>query len=645
MRSIHDELAESVLPSAQDVWTKTFFQAIQPEHVKITPSEWADEHRVLSSKASSEPGRWRTSRTPYVKEPLDSLGPQCKATTIVLMWASQVAKTETGLNWIGYVMDVAPGPMLMVQPNEAMIKKVVRQRLDPAINETPRLREKVSENKGRDSSNNLFTKDFPGGQLIMAGANAPAGLASMPIRYLFGDEIDRWPGDVGGEGDPVELAEARTRTFPNAKRFYTSTPTEKGHSRIETAFEESDQRHYYVPCPHCAHMQTLRFGNLHWDIDDRAMLIEGSVYYQCEGCGTLLRNHEKQKMLAAGEWRPHRPDVKDTRGYFLNSLYSPFESYGWVQIVKDFLRTKKKPSRLKTFVNTVLAETWQEKGDAPDWENLYNRREDYPIGTLPRGVLFVTAGVDIQRDRIECEVKGWGRNYENWSIEYHVFKGDTSKQDVWKNLWDMLPHKFPHADGGELPIAMMAVDSSDQTMMVYDQVRKCNDPRVLAIKGKDLSAVTVGQPKEVDINIEGKRIYRGIKFWPVGVSLIKMELYGWWRQRVPKPGESVPFGFSHWPEYPEEYFKQATAETRVPKVVNGRTIMRWDKRYDRNEALDVNVYNRAAAFVFGMDRFKDEHWKQLEFNLALTRETPNINNTPPPKKRGPNPLTGKKKWL
>lgn len=635
---------KSFFANPRDIFSKNFCDGIQPDRVTTTPADWADEFRILSPKASSEPGQWKTSRVPYTKEPMESLGPRCRADTIVLMWGSQLAKTECGLNFTGFVIDVAPGPMLMVQPSEAMVKKVVRQRLDPAIEETPELRQKVSEAKGRDAANSLWTKDFPGGVLIMAGANAPANLASMPIRYLFMDEIDRYPGDVGGEGDPVQLAKARTRNFANRKTLLTSTPTEKGSSRIETAFEESDQRHYYVPCPHCDFMQTLKFGQLHYDHDEKGEPLPETTAYICEDCGAAIYNYQKRDMLDKGEWRAHKPEIKDTRGYFINSLYSPFESYSWSHIIKEFLAAKKKPSLLKTFVNTVLAQTWEEKGDAPDWEMMYRRREDYEKGTLPKGVLFLTAGVDIQHDRIEVEVKGWGRNHENWSIDYTVLKGDTTQTTVWDSLWAMLKQKWPHVDGGQLGLSMMGVDSSDRTQMVYDQCRKQSDPRVLAIKGRELSAVTVGQPKDADINYEGRKIYRGIKWWPVGVNLIKSELYGWWKQEMPIEG-ATPHGYSHWPEYDQEYFKQATAETKIKRVIGGRTFMQWVKKYERNEVLDTNVYARAAAYVFGLDRMTEENWKQLEFNLALSAAPAQIQTSKAPKKRGINPITGKKHWM
>lgn len=619
-----------------------FLKGLQPDPIHLTVSEWADNFRILSSKSSSEPGRWNTKRTPYLKEPMNSLGPQDSCQSVTLLFGSQLGKTETGLNWIGSIIDIAPGPMLMVQPTIDMSKKVVKQRLDPAINESPVLKNKVADQKSREGGNSLESKEFPGGILIMAGANAPAGLASMPIRYLFMDEIDRYPGDVGGEGDPINLARARTRTFGNSKELITSTPTEAGTSRIESDYEQTDKRNYFVPCPECNFKQTLKFANLHWDKEDiKGKLIDKpeTVHYGCENCGCLIPEYKKTWMLQEGEWIATNPDIKERKGYFLNSLYSPLGWYSWEQIVRDFLNAKKNPSQLKTFVNTVLAETWQEKGEVPDWENLYRRRLEYNFGTCPAGVLFITAGVDIQRDRIECEIVGWGRDYKSWSIDYIVHAGDTSKKEVWESFWPILEKNWPVENSSiELPLSMMAIDSSDQTQIVYSRIRQKSDARVMAIKGFDNQVYPVGQPKYMDIDYGGKKIYNGIRLWPVGVSHLKSEFYSFLRLAPPlDKNEPTPIGFCQFPQYNKEWFLQLTAEQRLLRVVNGKNVYRWEKKYERNEALDCRIYARAAAYVFGYDRFNDEEFTQLEMRLV---ELPKIDNNKPIKKKKINPFTG-----
>lgn len=635
----------TLLATEKDCVEAAFFRGIKPDPVHLTVSQWADEYRYLSSRASAEAGRWQTSRTPYLREPMDALSPQDSCESVTMLFGSQLGKTETGLNWIGSIIDIAPGPMLMVQPTDKMSKNVVRQRLDPAIEESPALSGKVSEARSRDGANSLESKDFPGGILIIAGANSPANLASMPIRYLFLDEIDRYPGDVGGEGDPVNLARARTRTFGNSKELITSTPTETGSSRIAAEFEQTDHRHYYVPCPECEARQVLKFGNLIWDkveTNGKVVDLPETVAYQCEDCGCLISEHKKTWMLEAGEWVAHKPEVKRRKGYFLNSLYSPLGWYSWAQIVRDFLEAKGKPAMLKTFVNTVLAETWHEKGDVPDWEAIYRRRRDYDFGTCPKGVVFLTAGADVQRDRIEVEIVGWGRDFKSWSVDYIVLAGDTAEQAVWDDLWSMLKDSWS-VEGTKtvrLPLSMMAVDSSDQTQLVYSQVRAVEDDRVMAIKGFDNQIVMVAQPKYMDIDFDGRKIFRGVRMWPVGSSVIKTELYGFFRLKPPlEEGEPTPPGFCEFPQYEKEYFLQLTAEQRVHRTINGRSVSRWEKKYERNEALDCRVYARAAAFVFGIDRFTPDQWEQLESRLV---ESPEISHNKKAKK-GPsvNPFTGK----
>lgn len=640
-----------MLASAERIYNRSFSGGLRPDAITTTVSEWADQKRMLSSKASAEPGRWRTSRTPYLREIMDALSPQSPVKEVVFMKGAQVGGTECGINWMGYSMDVAPAPFLSVQPTVDISKRFVQQRIDPMLEETPSLREKVGDKRSRETSNTMSSKDFPGGILLLTGANSAAGLRSMPVRYLLLDEVDAYPGDVNNEGDPVNLAIARTRTFRNRKILLVSTPTLEETSRIKRAFEQSDKRYYHVPCPHCRHLQKLQWANLKWDkrTDDAGKEIDlpETAAYLCESCGAFIAEHHKTWMFDpqnGARWVAENPAVTDVRGYHLSSLYSPLGWFSWAEIVRKWLKAKKVIVELKEFVNTVLGETWEEKGDAPDWELLYRRREPYKIGLVPAGALFLTAGVDVQRDRIEVEVLGWGRHLRSWSVEYRVFRGDTSAEDVWAYLWTMRHEKWPVAGGGELGLSMLAVDASDQTAMVYNQVRLQADARIMAVKGmSDTYMQLVGQPKIVDINFDGRTIYNGGRFWPVGVSLIKTELYGFLRQLPPlKVADPYPVGFCHFPEYSEDYFKQLTAEKRVSKQIGGRGgrhAVFWQKIYERNEALDVRVYNRAAAFVFGIDRFSEAQWQQLENALELQRNPPQTEAKAAPPARV-NPYTG-----
>lgn len=593
-----------------------FRDGIRPEP-DLSVSEWADQNRMLSTRASAEPGPWRTSRTPYLRAVMDELSPSCPTQEVVFIAGSQVGKTESGLNWIGFVMDGAPSPMLVVQPTVDIAKRFSKQRLSTLIEDCPALREKVAAPRERDSGNTLLAKEAPGMILLLAGANSAAGLKSMPIRNLFGDEIDTWPGDVEGEGDPVELALARSRTFARRKALWTSTPTEANRSRIWAKWEESSQGRYHLPCPHCGTYQPITWAQIRYDPADLSV----PPVLICVDCETPIEERQKGEWYAndLGRWVHEFPD-RPVRGFHVSSLYSPLGWFSWADAVRRYEKAKESPEQMKVFTNTILGETFTETGDVPDWEELYRRREAYPRGIVPRGALVLTAAADIQRDRIEVEVIAWGPNLENWSVDYLVLPGDTSTiqtdpkvECVWRNLGRELSRVFPCEAGGELKIARAAIDSGDQTQTVYAWVRSQHDPRIVAIKGRPGAGMTtaVGIPKPQEVSYQGKKIRGGIRLWPIGVDLVKTEVYGWLRQPPPlNPGDPVPRGFSHFPQYGETYFMGLTAEELRRKVVKGFTRYEWEKVRDRNEPLDLRVYNRAAAYMLGIERWSPAEWER-----------------------------------
>lgn len=609
-----------MIADAAAVYREAFLDGLRPDPL-VTVSEWADLRRMLSSKASAEPGPWRTARTPYLREIMDCLSPSSPVETVSFMKGSQVGGTEAGQNWIGFVIDHAPGPMMMVQPTIDIAKRVSKQRLEPLIAESPTLRAKVKPTRERDSGNTLLSKEFTGGILLLAGANSAAGLRSMPIRYLFLDEVDAYPGDVEGEGDPVELAEVRTRTFARRKKFKVSSPTITGRSRIEAAFEDSDRRYYQVPCPHCGHRQTIRWSAIRWEKGrpETAVLA-------CEACRADIPEHHKDWMLANGAWVPENPGHR-SRGYHLSALYSPLGWFSWADAARQFEAARGNPDRLRVFVNTVLGETWQEQGEAPEWERLYRRREQYPFNRPPRGGVLLTAGVDVQADRIEVEVVAWGRGQESWSVDYRVFAGDTNGDGPWDQLTALLEETWEcepaeGEEGGLLrQLSMMAVDSGFNTHRVYAWVRARGE-RVMAVKGREGTAVILGHPTAVDVSLNGRRISRGVKLWTVGVDLLKTELYGRLKMEPPLAGEPMPFGFCHFPQYDEEYFRMLTAEQKSSKIIKGYRRFYWTKLRERNEALDCRIYARAAAAALQIDRFTDEQWSHLENSAPRTPARP-----------------------
>ncbi len=587
----------------------------------LTLSEWADRHRVLSGKSSSEPGRWRTSRTPYLKEIMDCLSPTSPIERIVFMAGGQLGKTECGNNWIGYVIHHAPGPMMAVSPTVEMAKRNSKQRIDPLIEESPTLKELISPARSRDSGNTILAKEFRGGVLVMTGANSAVGLRSMPVRYLFLDEVDGYPLDVDGEGDAISLAEARTRTFARRKIFIVSTPTIAGVSAIEREYEASDQRRYFVPCPHCGHRQWLRFEQLRWD-KGRPQ----TAAYVCETCDTAIAEHHKTAMLAAGEWRALAKGSGRTAGFHLSSLYSPIGWRSWRDIAAAWEAAVNKESgsasAIKTFKNTELGETWIEEGEAPDWQRLLERREDYRIGSIPTGGLLLVGGADVQKDRIEASIWAFGRGKETWLIEHRVLMGDTARDAVWRQLATLLAETWTHASGAQLPLARFALDTGFATQEAYAFARAAKDHRLMAVKGVPRGAALIGTPTAVDVTQGGKKLRRGIKVYSVAVGIAKLEFYNALRKsaEVDEDGVTVryPAGFVHLPKVDAEFIQQLCAEQLITRRNrNGFPVREWQKTRERNEGLDCYVYARAAAAAAGLDRFEERHWRELERQLGL----------------------------
>lgn len=606
----------------------------------LTVTEWADQKRYLSSKGASEPGKYRSDRTPFMRAIMDALSPSHWAQKIVFAKSAQVGATEAGINWIGHVIDVAPGPFLAVQANETTAKRFSRQRIDPMIEATPTIRSIVAPAKSRDSGNTQLEKSFPGGHLIITGGNSAAGLRSMPMRYVHLDEVDAYKDDLDDEGDPVALADARTITFGRRKKiFISSTPTVKGASRIEAEFELTDQNRYFLPCPHCEGLQWLRFERLRWDPGEPR-----SVRYICEHCEQPINEKFKTWMLDPANgacWQPTADPVQIAKareacviGFHVSGLYSPIGWLSWSDIARQHEAARGKEAQLKAFKNTVLGETWEERGEAPDWQQLYERREPWLMGAVPQKGLVLTMGVDVQRGsgglgRIEADVWAWGRNGESWLIEHFTLDGDVTRQDVWDSLAKICAQTWTHASGVPMQITRVGIDTGDGMTVdeVYRWVRKMGRGQVVALKGRggfDRIAPVDG-PSYVDVSEGGKKISRGVGLWNVAVSVFKLETYRAFRLSVPtdehlEEGGGWPEGFIHIGQgVTAEWFKQVTAEQLVARK-NKRTgfaKQEWVKSRDRNEALDCRVYARAVAWLMGLDRWDDKKWGDLEAQLTV----------------------------
>lgn len=616
-------MSESTLPSdqdqhrfasqARDIVGKAWASGLLPEP-DLTVSQWADAHRTLSQKAASEPGRWRTSRTPYLRAIMDALSSSSPVQRVAFMKGAQIGATESGLNWIGYVAHQAPGPMLSVQPTVDMAKRYSKQRIAPMIEESESLRVLVKDPRERDSGNTVLAKEFPGGVLVMTGANSAVGLRSMPARYVFLDEVDGYPGDVDGEGDPVALAEARTRTFQRRKVYMVSTPTVAGRSRIEREFSKSDQRYFFLPCPECENFQVLKFENLRWTKGDPR-----TVHYVCEVCGSCIEERHKTEMLRRGEWRATAQGDGRTVGFHLSSLYSPVGWMSWVEIAQRWEAAQGDPDLLKEFFNTVLGLTWQVRGDAPDWDHVYSQRDGYTSGTVPAGALILFAGVDVQKDRLEVGVWGFGRNRQRWLIEHRVLPGPTNRPEVWADLEAMFSETWRHESGVEMAVRDWGIDSGAFSPEVGAFVRNQQGRgNVHAVDGQDRYDAAFMGVGALDLTIKGKKLRRGLKTLKIGVSFCKQEIVSQLALRKAEDG-SYPPGFVHLPsDVTEDGVKQLTSESLVTKHVKGRIKREWQViEGRRNEWLDCANYARGLAAMRFWDRWRDARFTELEHLLKI----------------------------
>jgi phage terminase large subunit GpA-like protein len=595
------------MPDGGQVWAQAFCAVLQPRE-RLSVSRWADRYRVLAGKAASEPGQWRTDRAPYMREPMDALSADSDVEEVVIWAGTQLGKSEACLNWVGYSIDRNPGPIMLVQPTLDTAKRFSKQRVAALINTTPALSERVRPSRARDSGNTLLEKEFDGGILIITGANSAAGLRSMPARDVLFDEIDAYPFDVDGEGSPIELAEKRQDTFSRRKRLKTSTCTVKGESQIEASYAASDQRQYLVPCPHCGHRQALQWAQLKW-VDDDAE----SARYACAACGVLIEETAKGEMLAGGEWVPRNP-ASSVRGYWINSLYSPLGWVSWAALVREFLTAKVRvdqgdPSAMQVFVNTRLAETWEMQGNRVAEHEVQKRAEPYALRSVPRGVLLLTAAVDVQGDRLELKIIGWGRFEECWIVDYAKIYGDPGQDVVWSQLDEVLQQPLRNAVGVDMRISATAIDHGGHHSQMVDAFTRARAGRhVLAVKGQSQPGKPVmGKPTERDTSWRGKKIKRGARVWPVGSDTAKYVLMQ--RLQITQPGP----GYVHTSaELPDEYYKGLTAEQVVTRYVKGRPRSEWILRKGiRNEPLDLWVYGYAAACYLGMARWKEHDWERL----------------------------------
>jgi len=599
---------QAVMEAAARAWT-------QPERLWV--SDWADKYRHVPAKSSPEKGQWRTSRTPYAREPMNELSSMSRTQDVIIMAASQVLKTEVLLNWVFESIDQDPAPMLVVQPTEKAVKDFVSQRLDPAIEIMPRIRDKIPPARKRDSGNKTTEKNFPGGVLYLGWSNSPSELASKPIKKLALDEVDRYPVSLKDEGSPVKVAEQRTANFPRRKILKTSTPKIKGASVIAEEYDSSSQAQYWVPCPHCSAMQVLVFEQLRWkkttDADGKKRHWPETAAYVCIDCGAEIEERYKPAMLAGGEWRHRHPD-RAKRGYHINGLYSPVGlGFSWGERALKFLEAKDDPAKLQTFVNLHLGEPFEDHSDAVQASHLQQRAEPFEVGTVMPGYLVLTLGVDVQKDWFALHLVAWGRGERCHTVDYTEIPGDPSRQDEWERVVTAYRRRpARNRFGVDLKVQMCAIDSGNgsHTHAVYTYARKYRHDGVIAVKGASTSNKPVlGRPSKQDVrNDRGDVDRNGVDLWVVGTDTAKGALFA--RIDGDALHEDPANRMVHWPAgLPASFFEGLASE--YFDVDDNRWVKRPGRR---NEPLDTWVYAYAGAHHprVAIHTARAADWEELE---------------------------------
>lgn len=576
---------------------RSFFDGLRPDPLQ-TIAEWADERLHLPSFAPV-PGPWRTSRTPFLKEIMECLSPRHRCRKVVFMKPVQIGGTQVAVNWVGYTMDRSPTAMLFYEPIIDMAKRLTKEKLDPVIHATPTLRGKVREARSRDSGNTTYRKEFLGGFLNILWANSSASVRSTSAPRIVVDEVDEYEQDVDDQGHPCDLIEKRAAAYARYKIFELSTPTLEDLSRIARDYEQGSQGRYHVPCPHCGHYQHFVWDRLLYTFD--GVKRPDDAAYQCEACEQLIDEQWKTWMMdtCRAKWVHAHPErVEDVASFHLNLLYQPAGwAYPWSRLAKEYIEAYDKMKTgdvraMKTFRNTILALTWKEKIEKLEHQSLYDRREVYEAD-VPRGVVCLVASVDVQDNRLEAVIKGWGAGDESWSVEYQIFQGSPSLPTVWMELTDWLQQPRAHADGVTLRVEAVGIDTGGHhTKEAYGFVERYRG-EAFALKGSS-------EPGAPDIPKREPKKHRSfrLRLYLLGTMALKDTIFA--RMKLTEPGP----GFMHFPRrdgYDQEYFEGLTSEVKKPKykpryhVQVGYT---YEKTRDRNEPLDLEVYNLATLLLW-----------------------------------------------
>lgn len=594
------------------VFAGAFAERLRPKP-KLTVSAWADQHRRLSLKSSAEPGPWRTSRVPYAREIMDELSAESLAEEVIFVASTQVTKTEIGLNFLGYAIAHSPGPALAVLPTIEIGQLWSKQRLTPMIDASPALREKIGPERSRDGSNTVMMKEYPDGVLRIGGANSPPSLSSMPVKYLVCDEVDRYPRDVGanqegaGEGDPVDLAEARTTSFARRKIYKASSPTIQSLSRIWKDWLRSSQGEYHLPCPHCHELQVLARENLHYD----PARPEETAAFACVHCGALIPESAKPWMhdpANGAKWIHRFPDRVKVRGFHLSAWYTVLGlGKSWGALARRWEEVKLDPLRRKTYINTVDGLCFEDPTEKLDWEVVRARAGGFALREIPAGCLALTAGVDVQKRYLAVHVVGWGREMAAWVVDYVEIPGDPTQGEVWEALDELLERPLANRFGASMRILAAAVDAGNWQDDVLRYTRPRRQRGIFAIKGVEGHGKTIlTTATRPDKNRRGRTSKLSADLWNVATAPAKEWLF----HRLQEDARRLaPDQLIRFPDgLPEEYYTQLCAEIWDPHK------RKWVKQQARNEALDTFNYAHAAAHYPGLrlHLMKEADWARLE---------------------------------
>lgn len=631
---------------------RAYREALRPDQ-PLWVEQWADDHMIIPPESgAAEPGRYRGARTPYAIDVMHALSPEHPARKVVIKGASQLLKTQVALNWVCSLIDRAPANIIFLEPTGQLARRVA-SRFDKVVRRVPVLRLKVATQKDRDSKNTSDTKEFKGGTIWFLSARSVSNLAEASVRWLIIDEVDRLLRELKGEGNPIALAEKRLSTFGRkGKGLYISSPTEENASRIDELYREGNQQRYHVPCPHCGELQALEWENLHYDAD--LDVPEARAWYVCEHHGCIIEEHQKASFLKCesiggrARWVADAPGNGITWSYTISALYAPLGWVSWLDLAREYVAALTAHQAgdsedLQTFYNTRLARCWTATATRIQPRALMDQAEAYPLGQSPLKALMLTAAVDVQDNRLEVQITGWGpglTGLECWIVNTHVLFGNPTLPEIWKELDRLLQTPVRHALGGQQIVRAVAIDSGDgeNTQEIYEFCRPRRH-RIVCGRRQDLfpikgasqaKAPIIGRGKKLEYSYRGRAAAGSVELFLIGGELAA----DWFMNRLALK-DAIAVHTSH--ELPLDFYDQLLAEVKVAEYRKGRKIMAYRpiKRGIRNEQHDLLKYNVALAHYLGLHRFTAQHWEQIErelmqVDLLIGLDQPLVPQTLPP---------------